>query len=43
MNHKILYVTPECEEASLLWDSVLCDSPGFGESEDVGYEDWVIS
>ena len=43
MNHKSYYVTPECEEMSLLWESVLCVSPGNGESEDVGYEDWVIS
>ena len=42
MNMKTLYLSPECEEVTSLCASVLCGSPGLGESEDIGYEDWVI-
>lgn len=44
MKKKSLYVVPQSEEVSALWESVLCDSnPGLGGSEDIGYEDWVLN
>lgn len=42
MKKKYLYVSPLCEEEPLQGAFVLCGSPGLGESEDIGYEDWVI-
>lgn len=39
---KLDYVIPLCEELPSLWACVLCGSPGLGESEDIGYEDWII-
>ena len=40
MERKFLYSVPDCEELSLHGTSVLCASPGNGESEDITYEDW---
>ena len=42
MDMKYLYCTPICEEVPALWATVLCASPGAGESEGVGYEDWDL-
>ena len=43
MKKKTLYVTPSCEEVHSHTEAVLCGSPGFGESEDIGYEDWTLT
>lgn len=40
---KYRYVIPLCEKVIPLWEAVLCGSPGLGESEDIGYEDWILS
>ena len=37
------YVIPLCEVILPLWETVLCESPELGGSEDIGYEDWVIN
>jgi len=40
MKKKTFYVSPESETIDSLWASTLCTSPGNGQSEDIGYEDW---
>ena len=39
---KTSYSVPRCEGFLSQWESVLCTSPGLGESEDIDYEDLVI-
>jgi hypothetical protein len=34
------YDSPAMEEVLIRYDSVLCTSPGDGENEDIGYENW---
>ena len=43
MKKKQLYIVPFCETEYSPGAEVLCASPGLGESEDIGYEDWVIT
>jgi hypothetical protein len=43
MKKKTLYVIPLCEEVHSHMPAVLCGSPDYGESEDIGYEDWTLT
>ena len=42
-NNKDSYDSPQAEVIYLNMSSMLCTSPGAGENEDIGFEDWDLS
>ncbi len=42
MKKKAIYSAPRSEDVSRFLPSLLCTSPGLGESEGIDYEDWTV-
>ncbi len=40
MKLPIPYFAPKCEVCDAFWESLICASDGYGNNEDIGFEDW---